>query len=481
MSKRTLSDRSSVSSPEQDSKQTRISDSPINEHPAATLSLTIGNCDLTPQTENKQINQLVGVLKQPEVSMEGGAINFDVLLAGNPELAILGKALQQSFQTSFQTVNAELSSIKDSIVYTNKNVAEVKHIANTNTVAIRRLEDITTELARENKLLFKKTVDLESRSRRNNLKFRGDNILKYKKDETSADLIKWLHTTMVNNLGYQKEEIVFEIERIHRYGPEKNIILKFLRFRDRELMFAQRTKLKGSGIVMMEDFPDFIERQRRQLTPIMMAAQHQKMNAFLAIDKLIIKNENVTSTFTVDNLHMLPSCLNPEIISLRYEEDFIFFFGRVCPLSNFYLTKFVIQGKEYNCAEQYLQSEKAKLFGNHQVADQIMQENEPDKQKALGRTITNFDINKWKPAAKIIITEALTQKFSQNRRIQKILLETGKKTLVECSGKDILFGIGMKMSDKNKCDTTLWQGENLQGVALSDVRSFLSSQSTTTE
>jgi len=64
-------------------------------------------------------------------------------------------------------------------------------------------------------------------------------------------------------------------------------------------------------------------------------------------------------------------------------------------------------------------------------------------------------------------------KFSQNQKIRKFLLSTGKKILVEASPYDKIWGIGMLETDHRAENPLLWNGENLLGFALMEVRDEL--------
>ena len=53
------------------------------------------------------------------------------------------------------------------------------------------------------------------------------------------------------------------------------------------------------------------------------------------------------------------------------------------------------------------------------------------------------------------------------------LLSTGENVLVEASPYDRVWGIGLKQEDKRAADPIQWQGSNLLGFALMDVREQL--------
>ena len=48
------------------------------------------------------------------------------------------------------------------------------------------------------------------------------------------------------------------------------------------------------------------------------------------------------------------------------------FFGELSPFSNFYPSLFRYNEHDYHCAEQLIQHEKAKLFGDFETEDKIL-------------------------------------------------------------------------------------------------------------
>lgn len=142
-------------------------------------------------------------------------------------------------------------------------------------------------------------------------------------------------------------------------------------------------------------------------------------------------------------------------------------------LSQWQKCEFVVDGVKYNCAEQYMMAEKARLFNDDEILAKILEEEEPDKIKELGREIKGFDPDVWNDHKFDIVTKGNLAKFSQNENMGKFLLETGDAILAEASPFDRIWGIGMKEGDKGINDTEKWYGINLLGFALMVVRDKL--------
>jgi predicted NAD-dependent protein-ADP-ribosyltransferase YbiA (DUF1768 family) len=71
--------------------------------------------------------------------------------------------------------------------------------------------------------------------------------------------------------------------------------------------------------------------------------------------------------------------MNGVNMAARPESDFFFFYGT--PFSQWWETKFAVDGVVYNCAEQYMMAEKARLFGDKIMETNIMSTRNPAEQK----------------------------------------------------------------------------------------------------
>lgn len=136
---------------------------------------------------------------------------------------------------------------------------------------------------------------------------------------------------------------------------------------------------------------------------------------------------------------------------------------------------FIIDGITYNCAEQYMMAEKARLFNDVQAYTDIMLSKSPSEQKAIGRKVQNFDPVKWNEVCRLVVYRGNLAKFSQNPVMLEELISSEKKIIVEASPEDIIWGIGLHYSDDRVLDKKNWQGKNWLGEAIMQVRSDLTS------
>lgn len=142
-------------------------------------------------------------------------------------------------------------------------------------------------------------------------------------------------------------------------------------------------------------------------------------------------------------------------------------------LSNWAKSRFSLNGMIFISMEQYMMYSKAMLFHDSEIADQIMEAEDPGLIKALGRKVHNYDDIIWNGMRQILIYQGLLAKFSQNEDLNKALLETGEAILAECAVHDKIWGIGLSMKDPARLDIQKWKGQNLLGFALMAVREQL--------
>ena len=179
-------------------------------------------------------------------------------------------------------------------------------------------------------------------------------------------------------------------------------------------------------------------------------------------------------------MHLLPEPIAPRKVSEKVVEAdnggrYHLFGGRLSPFSNFHPSPFKLRGKGFHCAEQYYSYQKSLYANRDDVAQQILQEQNPIKVKRLDRTIkVNHKI--WiSERGQEAMREALEAKFTQNPDLRDILLATKGTTLVECNRFDSVWGIGLGLHSLEASDCTKWKGGNMLGTLLCQVRDTLTS------
>lgn len=150
------------------------------------------------------------------------------------------------------------------------------------------------------------------------------------------------------------------------------------------------------------------------------------------------------------------------------KNQFVFFWGGT--FSQWAPSKFEIDGVEYNCCEQYMMAKKSLMFNDFDAYREIMLEKNPALQKAIGRKVRGFNIPKWESHCRDIVFDANLAKFTQNPKMLEELLSTGEREIVEASPEDKIWGIGLHETNPLAWDRETWQGLNLLGEAIMEVR-----------
>ena len=96
-----------------------------------------------------------------------------------------------------------------------------------------------------------------------------------------------------------------EIERAHRLGRKPDtgkpraIVVKFLRFQDKEYIRKSAHLLKRTKIGISEQFPKEIAVVRKELYPVLKKAKRDGNTAVLIKDKLFINGQQYRGTGAV--------------------------------------------------------------------------------------------------------------------------------------------------------------------------------------
>jgi ribA/ribD-fused uncharacterized protein len=159
---------------------------------------------------------------------------------------------------------------------------------------------------------------------------------------------------------------------------------------------------------------------------------------------------------------------------MRTTDKYVLFWNGI--YSNWYYSPFEVEGVSYSCSEQFMMHQKALLFGDEKAAFKIMNSNDPAFIKAVGREVKGFVYEEWKEARWDVMFKGCYEKFRQNPELQEQLLATGDRTIVEASPSDKIWGIGLGENNPKAEDESTWEGLNLLGYVLTEVRETIKCQ-----
>ena len=391
-----------------------------------------------------------------------------------------------SIKDSMTTMNSSLTCLTEEVSRIKLEVDCIKDLKESLGFTQARLDDTNTDLKTlqkdqsvislkqnnilkqlntsklENQALNEKLLRLDIYIRRENLKFQG---ISEDKKESVQECWKKVKAMFVDDLEIT-DGAQIEFQRCHRLGVKKNgprdVIVRFLRFSDREKVWAQRFKLNGKNLVIKEDFPPEVEQARSRLYPICKAARANNVKASLVANYLLIDGRK----YTMESLHLLPNYLQPKNLAKKEDDTTVLFYGKDCPFSNFYKCRFIVDGQQYSSVEQFYQYQRSDKLGDAMTAASIMDTEDPIEQRRLGRR-TRIDEEIWNVTlAKSLMETALMAKFEQNQDLKDDLLATGSKLLAECNKYDKLWGTGVGLYDTKVFEKNEWKGENVLGCLL---------------
>lgn len=146
------------------------------------------------------------------------------------------------------------------------------------------------KLAESLLVLDTKANYIEGQCRRNNIVV--DGILE-SSNEKWSDCEEKVKQLMQEKPKLDRNTVV--LERAHRIEKPRNgnstrlrpIVVKFLRYKDKEAVLERAKYLKDTNIYLNEDFPENVRQKRKELMLALRAARERGEIAYLRYDKLI--------------------------------------------------------------------------------------------------------------------------------------------------------------------------------------------------
>lgn len=182
------------------------------------------------------------------------------------------------------------------------------------------------------------------------------------------------------------------MERIHRIGNKtsrrpRSTVIKFLDFKDRELVWSKCRNLKGSHLYLEEHFALEVQQRRQQLLPYLQAARKRGKKAILINDKLLIGGQRYSAEPA--ELRSLQLCYgearNRSQLEVETEEgSAIAFYGRHSPFSNYFLCPVQVSGKTYLSNEHFYTFRKCELSDRMDLAFRSTRAKYPVQATAIG-------------------------------------------------------------------------------------------------
>ncbi|CAB4040444.1 Hypothetical predicted protein [Paramuricea clavata] len=190
----------------------------------------------------------------------------------------------------------DLAELKYSLKYSQKDIASQQIELDRNQSEIQSMSNEISNIKMSLDKYSTKTVDLENRSRRNNIRVTG---IPEKRSETWDDSEAMVKSVLKEKLGLASEP---RIERAHRVGystkqdgsprnAPRPIVCRLYDWKEKEHVLKQARIHKPSGIYVNDDVAEAtMVKRREQIHKLKQAKQEGKI-AYFVLDKLIIKDK----------------------------------------------------------------------------------------------------------------------------------------------------------------------------------------------
>ena len=164
---------------------------------------------------------------------------------------------------------------------------------------------------------------------------------------------------------------------------------------------------------------------------------------------------------------------------MKITDEYVFFYKDW--LSNYQRTKFDVEwnGVKYTftSAEQGFMYIKAITFGDNVTAQKILNTDDPNRCRKLGRQVKGYNDAEWAKIRYDVFYTLNWAKYTQDKKLQEKLLDPqfdGKK-FIEASPIDKIWGIGYAEDNPNIEFTDMYWGKNYLGRILTNIRKRLKS------
>ena len=164
---------------------------------------------------------------------------------------------------------------------------------------------------------------------------------------------------------------------------------------------------------------------------------------------------------------------------MKITDEYVFFYKDW--LSNYQRTKFDVEWKgvkyTFTSTEQGFMYIKAITFGDNVTAQKILNTDDPNRCRKLGRQVKGYNDAEWAKIRYDVFYTLNWAKYTQDKKLQEKLLDPqfdGKK-FVEASPIDKIWGNGYAEDNPNIEFTDMYWGKNYLGRILTNIRKRLKS------
>ena len=209
-------------------------------------------------------------------------------------------SMMNSFNDRYDKLKDVVTELRVSLEYSQQDIAAMKDSMNLHEKSGQTTSsDVSSVQDRLSKLEISPDY-LENQTNRNNVVFDG---VPEHRAESWEDSEKKVLEIIENTMDL--DNVV--VERAHRVGRSKSsqrarpIVVKFLKFKDREAVLRSGKKLQGSSMYVREDLSEKVLAKRKAQLPQLREARQNGKVAYFSYDKLVIKDGDRRPTESADS------------------------------------------------------------------------------------------------------------------------------------------------------------------------------------
>ena len=224
----------------------------------------------TPTNPDRQCRESLANLLSG-VNDEGESFIDIIRKVVKEELLHHEKNIKELIDTNVKRTNERLDQLSSDINDLKESLEFTESEINDNIIKVEtELKEVKSNMrAIENDLLnpdevSDKLIELEDRSRRNNLRVDG---IEESPDETWETCENKIKKVIKEKLDIDAD---VELDRCHRMGKKRGnrprtVVCRFTKFKDKQCVLSHARKLKGTGIYIYEDFSQDTMELRKSL------------------------------------------------------------------------------------------------------------------------------------------------------------------------------------------------------------------------
>ena len=360
---------------------------------------------------------------------------------------------QNMMQKSIDFAHANSSDLKGRIVVIEKENLKL-------TVQNEQLNSQARDMARRLDNIEQQLAQSDHNNRRRNIVIDG---VGESEGENTRDIAVDILSSLDKSLT--KGDIDFT-QRVYRPGGKSKPILVVLKSTSqRDMIMNKKKSLKGlpnmANIWLNEDANPKIRKQKLESRSVVKHALNKGYDAKQKGLGVVVNGRYYNRA----NMNQLPEDIKLGTTKMREDANTVGFQGKLAPLSNMYPCSITVDGKDHKSAEHFIQYTKVMLANLEDLAQQIKDTVCPYTAKNIGGSV---QIPMWNNLDEQVVKLAIKRKYEQNPHLRKMLLDTGSKTILECT-PDLKWGAGISL-DSKLFGTGRHRGGNLTGCFLQEER-----------